>query len=108
MPRNSAIWSSKRRCSASAAVARLGPYPQVDVAIAVGCDDGARNHDAEPAGKPRQRGDRRDRERPTFFSARPPIQRGELRVGFDQTPVPIDSPAHGRLIDGDAHTGCLG
>ena len=88
----------------------LGADPQIEVAIAVGGDRGARDGDAEPAREPRERGDLRNREHAAFGAAGARMERGERRIGGDQPAVGVD-PAGDRPIlgcDRGAHAASAG
>ena len=82
----------------------LGADPQIEVALAVGGDGGARDGDAEPAGEPGQRGDLRHGEDAALAAAGLLVQRGQRRIGGDQPALGVDPAGDWRLrCGGGAH-----
>ena len=81
----------------------LGADPQIDVALAVGGDGGARDGDAEPAGEPGERGDLRHGEHAALAAAGLLVQRGERRIGGDQPAFGVDPAGDGVDLAARAH-----
>ena len=80
-----------------------GAHPQIDVAVAVGGNGGARDGDAEPLGEPGERGDLRHGEHAAFAPAGLLVQGGECRIGGDQAAVGVEPAGDGVELGGAAH-----
>jgi hypothetical protein len=81
---------------------RLGPYPQIDIAFAIGGDGGAGDGDAEPACEPGKGSDLRNGQCAAGTAAGMLMQSEQWRVGLDQPPFRVDAAAD-RLGSQHAH-----